>query len=269
MNKKGFTLVELLAVIVILSLLALLASTSVSKIIKYSRSDLYDTQINLIKKAAEAWGADNLDELPEAGSCKILLLKDLKEYGIIDDKIINPKTNKPFSNYLVIKITGIENDTGLNNTKYEVDADNINTCTYIYSYSPLITEINDFTYPWIITNGLYKSTNHDHNTTSNMTFKFTLIKSMVLKFDWSISSESVSYDYLYYTIKKDGQTLSGTGVSTKIGGTSYGTSEANLIYNTIAKSLKPGEYELIFTYRKDVSVNKGTDTAYVKNITFE
>jgi len=267
MNKKGFTLVELLAVIIILSLLALLASTSVSKIIKYSRSDLYETQINLIKKAAEAWGADNLDELPEAGSCKFLLLKDLKEYGIIDDKIINPKTNKPFSNDLVIKITGIENDMGLNNTKYEVDADNINTCTHIYS--PPITEINDFTYPWTITNGLYKSTNHNHSTTSKMTFKFTLVKSMVLKFDWSVSSESASFDYLYYTIKKDGQTLSETGVSTKIGGTSYGTSEANLIYNTIAKSLEPGEYELVFTYRKDSSVNNGTDTAYVKNITFE
>ena len=51
MNKKGFTLVELLAVIIILSLLALLASTSVSKIVKDSKSDLYDTQINLIKSA--------------------------------------------------------------------------------------------------------------------------------------------------------------------------------------------------------------------------
>ena len=61
MNKriKGFTLVELLAVIVILSLLLLLAVTTVSSQFKNSKDDLYDTQLNNIKLAAEMWGSDN------------------------------------------------------------------------------------------------------------------------------------------------------------------------------------------------------------------
>ena len=103
MNKKGFTLVELLAVIIILSLLAVLASTSVTKVIKNSKSDLYDAQLNLIKSAAEAWGSDNINKLPNAGECKYITLSTLKGYGLIDNEIKNPKTNKKFNENLYIK----------------------------------------------------------------------------------------------------------------------------------------------------------------------
>ena len=141
MNKKGFTLVELLAVIIILSLLALLASTSVSKIVKDSKSDLYDTQIKLIQSAAEAWGADNLYDLPDAGTCKYLTLQDLKQYGLIDPEIKDPRTNDLFSDNLIIKITGEENKFGLNNISYEVDNSDIEGCEIIYG--PICTLVND------------------------------------------------------------------------------------------------------------------------------
>jgi len=133
MNNKGFTLVELLAVIIILSLLALLASTSVSKIVKDSKSDLYDTQINLIKSAAEAWGADNLYDLPEAGTCKYLTLHDLKQYGLIDNEIKDPRTNELFPNELLIKISGTENKFGLNNITYEINPSDIQNCSPMFT----------------------------------------------------------------------------------------------------------------------------------------
>jgi prepilin-type N-terminal cleavage/methylation domain-containing protein len=139
MNNKGFTLVELLAVIIILSLLVVLASTSVSKIVKDSKNDLYDTQIELIKSAAEAWGADNLYELPDAGTCKYLTLKDLKQYGLIDPEIKNPKTNELFPNNLKIKITGEENSFGLNNITYEVDVEDIKNCGAVYPICTLVS----------------------------------------------------------------------------------------------------------------------------------
>ena len=140
MNKKGFTLVELLAVIIILSLLALLASTSITKIVKDSKSDLYDTQINLIKSAAEAWGADNLYDLPESGTCKYLKLNDLKRYGLIDSEIKNPKTNELFSDELIIKISSEKNTFGLDKVTYEVDPSNIEGCEIVY---PVCTLVDD------------------------------------------------------------------------------------------------------------------------------
>ncbi len=132
--------------------------------------------------------------------------------------------------------------------------------------SPTIT--NDATYPWSEENGLYKSSTQNKNsTTTNLKFSFTApTNNTYLSFDWSVSSESKYYDYLYYAITKDGKTLSGTGTSTKIGGTDLGTTESSLKYNNVSKKLDAGTYELTFSYRKDSSGQKGTDTGYIKNI---
>ena len=122
------------------------------------------------------------------------------------------------------------------------------------------------TYAWTETNGVWKSGNYNvHSSTSTLTFSFTLEDTQTISFDWSVSSESASYDYLYYTIYKNGSTVSGTGTSTKIGGTSYGTNEATLTYKHVTKSLDAGTYEVTFTYRKDSSQHSGLDRGYVKN----
>ena len=130
------------------------------------------------------------------------------------------------------------------------------------------TVTNDTTYPWTETGGLYKSSTQGVNSsTTNLTFSFTAPSdNTYLSFDWSVSSESASYDYIYYTIKKDGTTLSDTGTSTKIGGTTLGTTEDALTYKNVARQLESGSYEITFTYVKDSVVAKGTDTGYVKNI---
>ena len=132
--------------------------------------------------------------------------------------------------------------------------------------TPSIT--NDTTYPWTEETGLYKSSTQSKNsTTTNLKFSFTApTNNTYLSFDWSVSSESASYDYLYYTITKDGIALSDTGKSTKIGGTTLGTTESSLKYNNITKKLDAGTYELTFTYIKDNGVASGTDTGYIKNI---
>ena len=128
MNKKGFTLVELLAVILILSLLALLASTSITNVVRNSKSDLYNSQIKMIELAAESWGNENIELLPDSGECKFVTLSNLKEYGLIDSHIKNPKTNKEFNNDMIIKISANTSKNGELKTTYEVDSKNINEC---------------------------------------------------------------------------------------------------------------------------------------------
>ena len=132
MNKKGFTLVELLAVIIILSLLALITSTSITKIVKESRTDLYNNQLLAIQKAAESWGADNLDLLPDADECKYITLGALKNYGIIDNDINDPRTNQEFSDDLKIKITSSSSIYGSLVTLYEVNPNDITGCSNVY-----------------------------------------------------------------------------------------------------------------------------------------
>ena len=72
LKKLGFTLVELLAVIVILAALALLTSTSIIKLLKGSKDDIYEVQVNLIIDAARAWANVNLNLLPDVDTCKYL-----------------------------------------------------------------------------------------------------------------------------------------------------------------------------------------------------
>ena len=131
MNKRGFTLVELLAVIIILSLLALITTTAITKIVKDSKEELSDTQIALIKSTAEMWGADNIDKLPSIGSCSYLTLKDLKDLGIIDSSVIDPKTNQQISDNLIIKISATLGSSNNKVLTYEVDSNDINNCEHI------------------------------------------------------------------------------------------------------------------------------------------
>ena len=132
MNRKGFTLVELLAVIIILALLAVIASTSVTKVVDDSKNDLATAQIKLIEDAAKVWGAENMSALPEGNSCIYLTLKDLKTYGLIDSDIRNPKTEKKLSNDLKIKITSKISNYNTEVLKYEVDPESVEGCTNYY-----------------------------------------------------------------------------------------------------------------------------------------
>lgn len=141
MNKKGFTLVELLAVIVIIALLGLIVSTSVVKIINNSRQDMYENQILSIKNAAEVWGGENINLLPNEGECIYMTLGYLKNYGLIDDNVLDSRTNDKINDDLKIKITNNINNNYKSNIKYEVDVtnDEIKECKL---WSPVCVRAN-------------------------------------------------------------------------------------------------------------------------------
>ena len=135
----------------------------------------------------------------------------------------------------------------------------------------IATPASDSTYTWtnIGTNDspIWKSANQGvASSSTTLTYAFTLTGQGALSFDYSVSSESASYDYLYYTIKQGDNIIDSTGTSTKIGGTSYGTSDPSMTYITKLHVLEPGSYTLEFIYRKDGSSDKGTDSGYVKNV---
>lgn len=114
----------------------------------------------------------------------------------------------------------------------------------------------------------WESGNNGHNsTTSTITSDaFELGEKSTISFDWSVSSESASYDYLYYTITNIETNSTIGGTSTKIGGTDYGTEYESLIFETQEIELEPGKYKIEFTYRKDSSTSKGLDKGYIRNL---
>ena len=58
-TKKGFTLLELLAVIVILSILVVLAVPKVTDILRTSKQKTYETNKEVIEKAAKGYILDH------------------------------------------------------------------------------------------------------------------------------------------------------------------------------------------------------------------
>lgn len=121
---------------------------------------------------------------------------------------------------------------------------------------------------WELNDGVYRSGNYhvSDSTSSVKSETFTLKNDGSISFDWSVSSESANYDYLYYTIYKDETALVDTGTSTKIGGYNSSDTENNLSYKTVIKSLEAGTYYIEFSYKKDFSGDYGLDRGYVKNI---
>ena len=135
----------------------------------------------------------------------------------------------------------------------------------------IATPASDSTYTWTnigtSDSPIWKSANQGvASSSTTLTYAFTLTGQGVLSFDYSVSSESARYDYLYYTIKQGDNIIDSTGETTKIGGTSYGTSDASMTYISKLHVLEPGAYTLEFIYRKDSSADKGTDSGYVTNV---
>ena len=116
MKNKGFTLAELLGVVIILGVIATIATISISNNMKNSKEELYNVQINNIISGAKKWANENVFSLPvNDGESITLTLLQLKQAGCVEDDITNPKTNELFSDSLQIKITKVDN-----NYKYEV-----------------------------------------------------------------------------------------------------------------------------------------------------
>ena len=88
--KKGFTLVELLAVIVILAVILVIAVPQVMKVVDQSRQKSYINQKQIILQAARQYVVENLSVIEfEDDLYATVLLSDLQAAGIFSDPLIN------------------------------------------------------------------------------------------------------------------------------------------------------------------------------------
>lgn len=101
MKKNGFTLVELLGVIIVLGVIALIIFPNVTKIMKNSKQKLYDRQVNLIEDNARRWGVAHTHLLPETGTY-YLNLNELVTGGYISQSEIKDPRNESIMNGCVL-----------------------------------------------------------------------------------------------------------------------------------------------------------------------
>lgn len=107
--KKGFTLVELLAVIAILGVIALIAVPAVDKAINQGKDQMLETQKAQIIKGAKDYLAVNTNKLPNTGASIQLYVGDLQDAGFLQLNIKNPQNDDYVSPNAIVTVKAIGN----------------------------------------------------------------------------------------------------------------------------------------------------------------
>lgn len=100
MKKNGFTLVELITVIAILSIVAVVLIPKIGDMFQTSKADQLEEVRQEVVTATEVYlnsscGSDNYNKLIENDSIKIYL-SSISDCGLIDNKIYNPMSGEYF-----------------------------------------------------------------------------------------------------------------------------------------------------------------------------
>lgn len=101
MNKKGFTLIELIAVIVVISIILLIVVPNVTKVLNDKKQTMYESSISEIEKVAAEYVSSNPDLITDAVPYNIQL-STLCTEKYISCPIRNPLTETNFSGYITV-----------------------------------------------------------------------------------------------------------------------------------------------------------------------
>lgn len=215
MNKKGFTLVELLAIIFILTVLMVIVLPTVSSVINKSKEATKDVQINYILKAAYDYSLKNGVDLPDYNQKKYITLNELKSNDLIDGDVINPTTKEKFDDDLVISISNVGSNYKYNKEYsmykgyylYKIEYDFMKTEEF-NNNKPIIT-IEDYGTESFISNvdlgGIvddpkYTAISKDGADITNKVIKNITYKSKNVK---SINTIKAGIYYVSYTVVDD------------------------------------------------------------------
>lgn len=190
--KKGFTLVELLAVIVILAIIALIATPLVLKYINNSRLRTFETSIHNVDSAADYYVVTQK-----------LKGDSLNEPEVIDVKDLNLDNKDKLAGSITIYNVNGKNSISYNNVtdgNYIIKGDNNNK---------IIVDINSVKQPILLANNdtviidSYKHYVYGIDNIRNFESQFKVIDGNV---DFVKSSQGVYGTGAQINVKKDGKT---------------------------------------------------------------
>ena len=94
MNNKGLTLIEVVAVLVILSIVAIVVTPNIAQNLIDYKNRLTQTQLSTIKSATKNWTADNINKVSctEDGTSALKVsVQELQADAYLDEKMKNPQ----------------------------------------------------------------------------------------------------------------------------------------------------------------------------------
>ena len=164
MNNKGFTLVEILGVIVILIIVFILVYPAVNNIISQSKDTVYQKQINNILNSAYDLSLKKINYLPDYQNKTYITLGELKSEGLIDVNVKNPETKENFPDSLVISINNVGAGYEYSNKNSKLEGDYLYTVEIDNLNNPEIVNL----LPTIILNNLTKNSDGNYIKTLDL-----------------------------------------------------------------------------------------------------
>jgi len=160
--KKAFTLVELLAVIILLGLLGLIIYPTVNGVINNNKQKLHDKQISELIRHGNTYSTENMNKLKTYdGARNIVTIKDLYDVGLIQNSIvIDPKTDQELTGCLAL--TWYDNINGF-------DIDYLETCENSFNLSGTINNVDSVSKVELIQN---RKVVYETNTDINGNYEF-------------------------------------------------------------------------------------------------
>ena len=95
MNDKGFTLIEIVAVILVLLGIFIFSFPQLLNMMKTDNDDLYNNMVEDLCTAGKTYMYSNMDEFPELSVKHEIInlnIKTLITYGNVEKNLKNPKT---------------------------------------------------------------------------------------------------------------------------------------------------------------------------------
>lgn len=109
MNKRGFTLVELLATIVLLSIISVISYVSISSVIKKNKVNNCRNLIKSIEGASREYVSDNRYNFTNRDD-KVITAEDLFRGNYLKNEIVDPFTNEKVNSENVKIIISLKSD---------------------------------------------------------------------------------------------------------------------------------------------------------------
>lgn len=105
MNKRGFTLIEVIGVVTVLSIILIVAVPALTKTLKRNEQNKYNDYIENLNIAAENYVVDKLKAGETFNDYMVFSMGDLIDDGYIKEIMTNPETKEKITRDYKIKVT--------------------------------------------------------------------------------------------------------------------------------------------------------------------
>ncbi len=125
-SKNGYTLTEILVVVLLLSIVGGIIIFNVNSILNNNKTKSYEKYIAQVKSSAETYASLNMDavnDLYENKSFTYITVGDLIDHGFLDEKLTNPYTGEKISRNELVKLS-LSSETGNLTIMYPVEESN-------------------------------------------------------------------------------------------------------------------------------------------------